>query len=208
MNKISLSQLETARKNPTAFAKSLTTPNGSSPRFSKMMAWQYSVYHYHKEKGNLSKATTYFESIFQRRFADNASNERQRKEYVEKLIEYAENDSKNKLTYVEHRKRISISLTSKIRMGGELPLIKMNNQGGYSVYFFHRLRTPWETELRFPIVQHFVASTLYNVSLSEVEVGVYSLPLGEHQQRHYTEREVIDAVKELQSIGTAVSLAL
>jgi hypothetical protein len=208
MNKISFSQLESARKNPVAFAKSLTTPTGSNPRFSKYMAWQLAVNHYHKEKGDLSEALNYFEAIFMRRFVDNHKNKVERENWILELDAYAADDVKRKLTYVEHKKRVSISVTNKVRLGGELPLIKMNNTGGYSIYFFARESAQWESELRFPVIQNYVASTLYGVDLSEVEVGVYSLDLKKHLQRTFTQKEIDDAEKEIKAIGKAVSLAL
>lgn len=208
MNKISFSQLESARKNPTAFAKSLISPSGGIPRFSKFMAWQLAVHRYHKEKGNLSEAVNYFETTFMRNFTDNSKNEAEREDWILELQAYSTDDIKRKLTYVEHKKRISIPLTSKVRLGGELPLIKMNNKGGYSVYFFSRESSLWESELRFPVIQNYVASTLYNVDLNDIEVGVYSLNLKKHLQRSFTQKEIDAAVKELNTIGKAVSLVL
>lgn len=208
MNKISFSQLESARKNPAAFAKTLTAPSGSTPRFSKFMAWQLAVNRYHKERGDLSKAINYFEATFMRNFADNSKNIAERENWILDLQAYSTDDIKKKLTYIEHKKRISIPLTNKVRLGGELPLVKMNNKGGYSIYFFSRDSTLWEGELRFPIIQNYVASTLYEVDLSEVEVGVYGLDLRKHLQRSYTQKEVDDAEKELKAIGKTVSLSL
>lgn len=208
MNKISFSQLESARENPSAFAKSLDNPDGSAPRFSKYMSWQLAVFKYHKERSILSKAIKYFEEMFLKNFSDNAKNRIEREEWIEQLDAYAKDESKKKLIYIEHKKRISIPLTNKIRLGGELPLIKMNNKLGYSVYFFSRKDTLWEDELRFPIIQNYISKTLYNVDLSEVEVGVYSLDLKKHLQTVYKLTEVQDALIELASIGNAVSLAL
>ena len=136
MKKISFNQLESARKSPKAFAKSLDNPDGSTPRFSKFMAWQLAVFEYHKQKSNISKAISYFESLFSRNFADNPKNKIEKEEWIEQLEAYTLDEVKKKLIYVEHKKRISIPLTGKIRLGGELPLIKMNNRLGYSVYFF------------------------------------------------------------------------
>jgi uncharacterized protein YkuJ len=208
MKKISFSQLESARKNPIAFVDSLSNPNGGTPRFSKFMAWQLAVHHYHKERGDLPKAINYFETTFMRNFADNAKNTAEREGLILELVAYSNDNKKKKLTYVEHKKRINIPLTGKIRLGGELPLIKMNNKGGYSIYFFSRESTNWEEELRFPIIQYFVATTLYNVDFSEVEVGIYSLELHKHLQKSYSKKEVDEAVKELNNIGRTISLAL
>jgi hypothetical protein len=208
MNKISFSQLESARENPTAFGKSLSMPSSGTPRFSKYMAWQLAVYKYHKEKNNLSKAISYFEAIFLRNFADNPKNNFEREEFIEQLQFYIKDDSKKNLIFIENKKRISIPLTSKLRFGGELPLIKMNDKLGYSVYFFSRESVTWETELKFPIIQNYVAKSLYNVDLSEVEVGIYSLDLKTHLQSKYSESDVQDAIKELNTVGNLVSLAL
>lgn len=208
MNKISFSQLESARRNPAAFAKALTNPSGSNARFSKFMAWQLAVNRYHKEKGDLSKAVNYFETTFMRNFADNPKNASEREDWILKLQAYSTDNIKRKLTYVEHKKRVNIPLTSKVRLGGELPLIKMNSNGGYSIYFFSREDTDWEGELRFPVIQNYVALTLYNVELNEVEVGVYSLDSQKHLQRSFIKKEVDEAEKELKEIGKAVSLAL
>jgi hypothetical protein len=208
MKKISFSQLESARKNPAAFGKSLSMPSTGTPRFSKYMAWQLAVYKYHKEKNNLSKAISYFESTFLRNFADNPKNSIEREQFIEQLRLYIENDKMKKLTFIENKKRINIPLTNKLRLGGELPLIKMNDKFGYSVYFFCRESATWETELRFPIIQNFVAKNLYNVDLSEVEVGVYSLDFKKHLQSTYSESDVQEAIKELNKIGNIVSLAI
>lgn len=208
MKKISFSQLEKARNNPKAFAKSLDNPDGSTPRFSKFMAWQLAVFEYHKQKSNISKAINYFDSLFSRNFANNTKNKIEKEEWIEQLEAYTLDEIKRKLICVEHKKRISIPLTGKIRLGGELPLIKMNNKLGYSVYFFSRSNTPWEDELRFPIIQNYISQVLYNVDLSEVEVGIYSLDSKKHFQNTYKLNEVQEALKELTAIGNAVSLAL
>lgn len=208
MKTISFGQLENARNSPKAFAKSLDNPDGGSPRFSKFMAWQLAVFHYHKEKNNLSKAINYFETTFLRNFADNSKNKTEREELIEQLEAYANDERRKNLIYVEHKKRISIPLTSKIRLGGEVPLIKMNNKLGYSAFFFSREDAAWESELRFPIIQNYISQTLYNVDLSEVEVGIYSLYKQKHFQTTYKLKEVQQALNELTTIGNAVSLAL
>jgi len=208
MNKISFSQLERARQNPIAFAKSLADDKGGTGRYSKYMAWQNSVFHYHKNRGDLAKAIKYFESTFLKNFADNAANQVEREDWILELQAYTKDETKKRLTYVEHKKRLSIAMNSELRLGGELPLIKMNNKGGYSVYFFSRDDNEWEDELRFPILQSYIATTLYNVALNEVEVGVYSIPKQKHLQRSYSRKEVRIALDELDEVGSQIASAL
>lgn len=207
MNKISFSQLESARKSPSAFAKSLN--DGGNPFRSKKPAkftiWKNAVFNYHKEKNNLSKAIKYFESSYLKHYVDNRKNVIECGTWIEDLHIYVNDEIERKLSTFDRKLRVSIPLTHKIKLGGELPLIKMNNKGGYSIYFFSRESTAWEGELRFPIIQYFVATSLYNVDLSEVEVGVYSLDFKKHLQMTYSASDVEDAIIELNSIGKAVS---
>jgi len=207
MSTISFSQLESARKNPSAFAKNIGK-GGSSSRFSKYMAWQLSIHEYHKHSEDLAKSINYFEMTFIRNFADNPKNAAERAQWIQEIEAYSKNDIALKLTHVESKKRVSIQLATKVTFGGQLPLIKMNNKGGYSVFFFSRESATWEEELRFPIIQNYVAQTLYNVDLSEIEVGIYSLDFQKHLSKIYSSKDVKEAIKELNAIGKAVSKVL
>jgi len=210
MNKISYSQLESARNNPKVFANTLKS-GGNPIRFKKppkFTIWKNSIFDYHKKKNNLPEAINYFQNSFFKHYANNRKNVIERDNWVNEIQNYAQDEIKRKLTFCDKKVRTNIDLTNKLKLGGELPLIKMNYKGGYSVYFFSRENTLWENELRFPIIQNYVASTLYGVDLSDVEVGVYSLVQKKHLQKIFTQREIDEAEKELKAIGKVVSLAL
>jgi len=207
MTKFSISKLELARQNPTKFAKFLISDDsGVGARFSKYMAWQLSVHKYHTTK-DLAQAINYFENTFRRNFADNPKNDRERETFIMTLQAYVANHSSLGLNYVEHKKRIAIVLSPKLRITGEVPLINLNNNFGYSAYFFTKDSTTWEAELRFPIVQNFIAN-FYGVDLSEVEVGVFGLDNEKHSQTTYSDQDVTDAEKELNAIGQTITSIL
>src|SRR5665647_2959418 len=105
MIRISFSQLESARKDPKGFAKSLSSPNKSSGRFSKNMDWQLAVYHYHKENNDLQEAYDYFEKMFFKNFINTSKNKLEFEVFVVLLQDYVEDYEKNNLTYIEHKKR-------------------------------------------------------------------------------------------------------
>ncbi|WP_439483987.1 hypothetical protein [Cyclobacterium plantarum] len=203
MTKFSISKLESARQNPTQFAQTLKSDDsGSGARFSKYMAWQLSVFKYHTTN-DLSQAINYFESTFRRNFAENPNNDRQREAFIMTLQAYATEHVKLGLTYVEHKKRIGIDLSQKLKITGEIPLIHLNSNSGYSAYFFTKDSTTWESELKFPIIQDYMAN-FYGVDLSEVEVGVFGIDNEQLSQITYSDQEVADAIKELNTIGQTI----
>jgi hypothetical protein len=203
MTRISFSDLEFARKDPKGFAKSITSQGQSSSRFSKIMAWQLAVYHYHKEKDDLQSALDYFEKMYHKNFMSNPANNKEYDRLLSMLNDYSKDHKRNKLTYFEHKKRISVPINSKLRLGGELPLIDMNLDGGYSIFFFSN-NLKWEGELKFPIIQYFAAKVLFNVELSDVKVGIFDLNNHKHMHSTFMEDEVNEALKELTQIGNSI----
>jgi len=208
MKKIAFSQLEAARRNPTAFAKALAESGASTARFSKYMAWQNSVFHYHKQRGDLAKAIKYFEATFVKNFADNSANRAERENWIKELEGYSIDEVRRRLTYVEHKKRVTIPINAELRLGGELPLIQMNTKGGYSVYFFSRDSSGWDQELKYPILQYHVARVLYNVRPDEVEIGVYSVADQRHLQHSFSRRDIRQAIQELDDLGSEIASAM
>ena len=204
MTKFSISNLESARQNPTQFAQSLKSKDeGWLGGKSKFSAWKYAVNEYHKSH-DLVKAINYFESTFTRWFADNKKNEREKQNWIQILESYTSEHSKRGLTYVEHKKRIRIVLSSKLSITGEIPIVNLNSSFGYAAYFFTKDSTTWESELKFPIIQDYIAN-FYGVDLSEVEVGIFSIDAEKLSQVTYSDQEVADAIKELRIIGQTIT---
>lgn len=204
MTKFSISKLESARQNPTQFAQTLkSNDSGGGARFSKYMAWQLSVFKYHTTN-DLSQAINYFENTFRRNFADSPKNDRQREDFILTLQAYATEHDKLGLTYVEHKKRIGIDLSQKLKITGEIPLIHLNSNFGYSAYFFTKDSTTWESELKFPVIQDYMAN-FYGVDLSEVVVGIFGIDTEQHSQITYSDQDVVDAINELNRIGQTIT---
>lgn len=204
MSTIKFNQLEIARKNPTAFAESLSSGKGSSYGKSKYLTWQNAIHECHKHREDLSRAINYFENSFTKQFVNNAKNNAEKDQWIAEIDAYVKSHKKLKLVHIESRIRISASVIGTITVGGQIPIINMNGRGGYSVVLFKRDETPWGDELRFPLIQYYVATNLYNVDPSEVEVGVYAIDQQKHERRNYSATEIDTALKEMKKIGRAV----
>lgn len=208
MRKFSISRLEEARSNPRLFAQSLKkTSTDIFLGISKFMTWRNAIFDYHKE-GDLDKIVTDFKNKFLLRFTDSIKNQRDLEEYIWHLHNYADECHRLNLIYIEQKKRIKIDVTDKLIISGEIPMISMNNNFGYTAFFLGKVSSTWDEELKFPIIQNYLATNVYGVNLSEIEVGIYGLDQGKLLLKTYSEDDVQDALEELQEIGNTITLLL
>jgi len=202
MSKFSITQLETARKNPTQFANNLKAAAGVKPSFFgrvKFTRWQDSIGEFHKQS-DLLKAINYLERSFSNR-ADNLKNRKEVIKFISSLDAYAAEFKKKGFTILERRTNIHIDLNAKVFISGQIPITYMNTKGGFSVYFFSQTGIGWEGELRFPIVQKYFAETIYGVDLNKIEVGIFSTANDKFSQETFSDAEVMSAENELREIG-------
>lgn len=205
MKKFSITQLETARKNPLSFAQMLSGGGGiGNYRTSKYTDWKNAIYEFHKTE-DLSKSLDYFESFFYKHFKKDKRNIKSYEIYVKAIENYASEHKKNEFIFVESRKSVEIELIKeKLKITGQVPIINLNNKLGYSVYFFAKQSTDWEDELRFPIIQDCVAKEVLGVDSDEVEIGIFALDTGNHLQKSFSHSAIKKARKELESIGNII----
>jgi len=202
MSKFSITQLEIARKNPTQFANNLKAAVGTKTVFfgtPKFTRWQNAVGEYHKQN-DLSKAINYLEKSFSKR-ADTAKNRNEVTQFIISLDAYVAEFNKKGFCFQKTNERIHIDLNSKIYISGQVPVIYMNTKGGFSAYFFSQSGIGWESELRFPIVQKYLAENVYGVELDKIEVGIFKTNTNKFSQQIFSEKEIREAVKELTKIG-------
>lgn len=206
MKKFSIARLEDARQNPAEFGKSLNSEaKGGGMSFSKYMAWQHTLFHFHKTK-DLPGSINYFESLFWGKFVDNRANRRQYEDFLESLNAYITDHTKNKYKYFDGKVRLDIELSKKVKITGQIPIVNMSPVG-YSAFFLVRGRDDWPEELKFPVIQNFLSESL-GAELDEVAVGVYDLETEKHASKIYSALDVEAANDELKKIGRIISANL
>jgi len=205
MAKFSISKLEVARRDPRKFALDLKSePGGGFAMKSMFMDWQRAVNNYHNTQ-NENEAIKYLTTAFKNHFADNTANDRKLEEHIIKLQNYIQDADKKKLYFNEKLKRIAIDLSPSLLMTGVIPLIYLNASSGYAVAYFQKVKGDWISELKFPIIQNYVAKSLYGCGLQDVEVGVFSFEDGEHELHKFSQKEISQALKELTELGETIT---
>lgn len=211
MRKLSISNLESARLNPSKYGLAMkegTLPSSFGGNRAKSLKWFDAVMVYHKTR-DLSKAITKLEQSFSKR-----KPTRKNLKELENLILALDNyvSEHNKYGYIYFDKTIAINkiLTPQLRLGGWIWLLNMKTSGGYSGYVVSKDidDTNWILELRYPIIQEYMANSLYGCRLDEVEVGVIDYTTGRHYKTCFSDEDINNALEELNDIGSTISSIL
>jgi hypothetical protein len=208
MKKISLTSLETARKNPVAFAKSLDSDDGNRVfgSYPKFLRWRNALNTY-LTSGDIASAVNELEESLSR-YSQSARSRREHEKLIESLTVYSNEHQRLGYVMLEKMKKVEIEMgqgsAGALIASGQVPLICLNVSGGYSAFFFIKEDIPWYDELKYPIVQDNIATEIYGVSTSIVEVGVFSLRTNTHSTKIFSQSEIRDAKTELRTIGNKI----
>jgi hypothetical protein len=199
MFKLSLTELEIARRKPRAFRDVLDRRSkGEKRRFS----WGYynalreAIRHFHKMNESVYEAHSYLENGLER-FKDLKRSQ----ETVDQLAWYIGDYFNRGWISTQTYSHIIVPLEDigvQLRCSGEISRLDIVPTGGYAAWLF-RSREPdgWRNELRMPIVQD-VAARMLGVSNSEIKVGVISFQERYSEFHSYSGRQIVAAYKELE----------
>ncbi|MCX6992872.1 MAG: hypothetical protein NT011_06985 [Kiritimatiellaeota bacterium] len=179
--KISITELETARRNPVAFKAAHSGPAVfHRMKLSSYRLWQLATRHIHAHHEGLDRAIAALEESFGRNLKVCKRNEQLLEDLVDKLVAYHDDFTALNHYVIETAKRITISPCSDVIVTGEIPRIDLVPSGGYAVYFFIKESGNWQAELRMPLIQSLCAG-FFGCPLSEVLVGVYVFSENRHE---------------------------
>ncbi|WP_127131160.1 hypothetical protein [Pseudoflavitalea rhizosphaerae] len=205
MARFSITKLEEARNNPQRFAESLTETKEDQKFFprSKFADWQRAAIFFH-DGDNLSGAIKKLTTVFTLNYKESIKNQKELEQLVVNLENYAHRAEKRGLTLFDKRRNIRIDINADLLMTGQIPLIYMNDKGGYAASFFQKQTTFWQDELKYPIIQHHIAESLLGCDVKTVEVGIYSLEDEDFSLKTYSKKAINDAIEELKDLGDSI----
>ena len=207
--KFSITNLEKARKNPVEFAKMLKSGKTSENEFGgypKSMRWLNAVCEFHKE-GRLADAFEAIDSGFSGR-KNTAQHRRELQMFYTALDKYKTEIAGRKLALLKSREKIHIKVNLQVEIAGIIPLIFMKPSSGFAAYFISPDAPAWISELKFPVIQSFVAESVFKTNVEEIEVGYINYFTGEFNETSYSAAEINASVKELESIGETIRINL
>jgi hypothetical protein len=208
MNKLSIAKLETARRNPTEFANSLLEKSAQGGfGYPKSLRWLDAIVHWH---GGTSKLETVkeLEEAFSKR-KPTKKNNAELADFISALDRYFKEFTRRDFHLVKSRERISLTLNPLLQLSGQIPLIHMKPDGGFAAYFLSDDSSPvWAEELRFPVVQKFIADDLFGCEIESIDVGIVDYYTGEIFEVCYKPNQIKEAMEELSTVGKKIASVL
>lgn len=209
MKKFSITELELARRHPIDFGKNLKDASAPSVGFGgypKSMRWLNAVCKYH-EQNDISPAILSLENAFSSR-QDTKKNRQEMESFIEAISNYESEITKRKLTLIKSREPVSIVMNSQVRISGQIPIIFMKPDSGFSAYFISKENAMWDSELKYPVIQNYIALDVFSCETDTVDIGYVDYYSGDLFETTFSKNEIKSALKEMITIGEGISLGL
>lgn len=205
MTNISCSILELVKQDPIGFVQSLGNGSFQKGGTHGMFAyWQDTAKRMHQEGLSISEALKELNSIYRRRFEENPRNERKQELLYSSLVNYEKAYKSLRLSLHEGRKRMQWPLIPQIQLTGLTPLVfKRSNE--YFGYFYSEKYFTWQMELKYPLLQSYIAKQIVGCHLKSLHIGLYFLENNSFESRNYTLGQVKDAIVETTGIFEKVN---
>jgi hypothetical protein len=211
MSNISISQLETIRKNPISYAKSIKDGKVEQKSFGgrpKSVKWLESVLTYHTTS-DISKAIDNLEQAFSNR-QDTRANLRELEKLINALDNYVDEYTKSGYIFIDKKINMDIPITKTLKITGWIWLIYLKPDTGCAGFIVSKEinEMKWKLELRFPIIQDYLATKLYGYSSKDVDVGLIDFQTGKLYTNSFSEIEISDSLLEFEQIKNKMKKVL
>lgn len=194
MPRLALGQLEDARQDPGAYRDRMNSAHPGSFGDTYMGALRQAIFLYHRT-GQAGEAHAYLQRRLNR--SKRLKSVSRRADTLDQLDWYTNEHQARAWPTFQWALRLVVRLpagtANDLVCSGEIMRVDLVPNGGYAAWSTGSgLIQDWNTQLRFPIIQDSLASTL-GVSANDITVGIYDFANRQIESRQYTEREVKSA---------------
>lgn len=206
MLKVALSKLETARKDPTFVAQSLANGEKSGGGQGFVSCFKTVARDFHKHDRDLSYSVEDLNQKLWASFKECQANTKRRKAFCESFEEYNRCFKEMELSVDRFQINLDWQLIRKTKLTGHSPFLCSNDEFNIA-YFFTDQAGQWQKELKYPLLQIYLAERFYECDVDKVKIGVYSIPEKGFDLRTYEDFELDNALEEGKSVLGKVASA-
>jgi hypothetical protein len=204
MIRVTCSKLEEVRQNPKTFAQQLKLENkNNGGSFGMFQCWQKYVKSSHTGELNVSEAILGLQQSFMG-FANNAVNKKRQEFLIDRFQPYVEDFKSRNYTYLGSQKKMLWNIIPDVALTGHTPNL-VSNESGFASYFYTENPILWQEQLKFPLIQYYLAKNIFKCDFTAVEVGTYCLRSLSFNLKSYSENEIEDAISETEGIFNVVN---
>lgn len=200
MLKISIAKLEQARANPKAFAASLSdisTGFGSKGSFNG--TFKTFIGKFHNETEDRDKLNQKLHDAYKLQFVENVANNRRAEKYCEAFSNYTDYMLEHGFGLDNFFTRIDLKVLSDVSLGGNSPILSSSDTRNM-IFSIEESPNDWIYELKYPILQKYLAEKYYECKIDEVEIGVFNIHTAQFELKTFDDLEIEDALKETRNV--------
>lgn len=195
---VSCSVLENARKDPAFYVQSLLNGVERKGQQGMFSYWRSVARLIHEKQIEIGEAIGILENKFSR-FNPTAANKVKQNGLIESLIRYNREFLKNNFEFEKGGKRILWDIHNEVRLTGNTPwVVKRKNQ--FYSFLYTEKDFDWTNELRFPLLQNYIAKEIAKCENSIMNIGIYNLENANFDFRVYDEEQIEDAISETRTL--------
>jgi hypothetical protein len=199
MLKISLTELEDARKNPVAFRAKHEDKKRDGGNSSIYSTLRNTIFAFHKTS-NFSSAMNYLESHLEK-----FPNQENCQKAVEQFQWYVTEYQKLGWPFVQTRLNIVVPLSTQyadsLKLSGQISRLDINLEGGYAAWLLRKKGSKdWINELQMPIIQNAIGVHLSKLEKPRILVGIISFEERYIRVHEFTESEIAQAHVDLETM--------
>ncbi|KAA5536895.1 hypothetical protein F0919_04270 [Taibaiella lutea] len=198
MISVRCSALEQARNDPSFFVQSLIEGTKGGGSFGMFRHWQKAIKDMHVENLTPSEAIRNLQNSFLR-FNETRANKTKQENLIRSLVAYEKEFKKMKFEFEEGIRRIKWDIHSEVRLTGNTPWI-VNDKNNFFAFFPIEEEIPWLTQLRFPLLQKYIADRILKCDVNKVNMGIFRLSENKFDFKRFDEEEIEDALNETRGI--------
>lgn len=174
MIRVRLSMLEEARVNPTAVGSDIARKVKGMGRHGFVSEFKSVVSMVHNEEVQQYDAIGLLRDNLKLKFNDNKANGIKIINFCESLETYFQYFENMNLNVDDLKFSIDWPLISKAKLTGRSPFLCSNDEYNYA-YFFVEKAADWKKQLKYPLLQIYLAERFYKCDVQQVKVGVYGI---------------------------------
>lgn len=125
--------------------------------------------------------------------------------YLDSFISYFQQLQSNKCHFKFGNKQVAwTALHPEVRLTGHAPWI-IQNGDKYNCYFIvERLFESWKNQLKYPLLQQYIAGNILKCDSQDVVIGIYSIMNQEFDLQQFSKKELVHYTQEAKDIFAVV----
>lgn len=199
MVRVSLSKLEAARRDPAFIGQSLAQNDQSGGTRGFVSHFKSVIRGFHEHDRDFDEALETLNQDLWLSFIENQANTEKRKTFCESFETYHQLYKDMGLSVDKFQINLNWPLTQQAKLTGYSPFLCSNDE--YNIaYFFVERAGQWQQELKYPLLQIYLAENFYKCEVDQVKIGVYGVRDKVFDLKTYEDFELDNALEEGKSV--------